>query len=93
MKIKKVFPRRKLFTSLTLVAAAITLLAVGYFASAPSGVSLKVPNVVGLTESEARVLLKDFNINIERAPDAKIETYLLSQAYNFNGLFSFLGSS
>jgi len=66
-KIKKVFPRRKLFTS-----AAITLLAVGYFASAPTGVSLKVPNVVGLTESEARVLLKDFNINIERAPDAKI---------------------
>jgi serine/threonine-protein kinase len=71
-KIKKVFPRRKLFTSLTLVAAAITLLAVGYFASAPSVVSLKLPNVVGLTEAEARVLLKDFNINIERAPDAKI---------------------
>jgi eukaryotic-like serine/threonine-protein kinase len=71
-KIKKIFPRRKLFTTLTLVAAAITLLAVGYFASAPTGVSIKVPNVVGLTESEARVLLKDFNINIERAPDAKI---------------------
>jgi serine/threonine-protein kinase len=71
-KIKKVFPRRKLFTKLTLVAAAITLLAVGYFTSAPTGVSLKVPNVVGLTEAEARVLLKDFNINIERAPDAKI---------------------
>jgi serine/threonine-protein kinase len=71
-KIKKIFPRRKLFTTLTLVAAAITLLAVGYFASAPTGVSIKVPNVVGLTEAEARVLLKDFNINIERAPDAKI---------------------
>jgi len=71
-KIKKIFPRRRLFTSLTLVAAAITLLAVGYFASAPTGVSIKVPNVVGLTEAEARVLLKDFNINIERAPDAKI---------------------
>ena len=71
-KIKKIFPRRKLFTSLTLVAAAITLLAVGYFASAPTSVSIKVPNVVGLTEVEARALLKDFNINIERAPDAKI---------------------
>ena len=71
-KIKKVFPRRKLFTSLTLVAAAITLLALGYFASAPTGVSIKVPNVVGLTEVEAKALLKDFNINIERAPDAKI---------------------
>lgn len=71
-KIKKIFPRRKLFTSLTLVAAVITLLAVGYFASAPTGVSIKVPNVVGLTETDARALLKDFNINIERAPDAKI---------------------
>lgn len=71
-KIKKVFPRRKLFTSLTVVAAGIALLAVGYFASAPTSVSIKVPNVVGLTEAEARVLLKDFNINIERAPDAKI---------------------
>ena len=71
-KIKKIFPRRKLFTSITIVTAAITLLAVGYFASAPTGVSIKVPNVVGLTEVEARVLLKDFNINIERAPDAKI---------------------
>ena len=40
-KIKKIFPRRKLFTSLTLVAAAITLLALGYFASAPTGVSYK----------------------------------------------------
>ena len=28
-KIKKIFPRRKLFTSITIVAAAITLLAVG----------------------------------------------------------------
>jgi serine/threonine-protein kinase len=71
-KIKKIFPKRKLFTSITIVAAAITLLALGYFASAPTGVSIKVPNVVGLTEAEARVLLKDFNINIERAPDAKI---------------------
>lgn len=71
-KIKKVFPRRKLFTSLTVIAAGIALLAVGYFASAPTDVSIKVPNVVGLTEAEARVLLKDFNINIERAPDAKI---------------------
>ncbi|MDA3030481.1 MAG: protein kinase, partial [Actinomycetota bacterium] len=71
-KIKKIFPRRKLFTSLTVVAAGIALLALGYFISTPSTVSIKVPNVVGLTEAEARVLLKDFNINIERAPDAKI---------------------
>ena len=71
-KIKKVFPRRKLITTISLVTAALLLVGVGYFASTPSGATIKVPNVVGLTESEARALLKNFNINIERAPDAKI---------------------
>ena len=37
-----------------------------------SSVQLSVPNVVGLTESEARTLLSDFNINIEHSPDARI---------------------
>ena len=71
-KIKKIFPRRKLITTISLVTAALLLVGVGYFASTPSGTTIKVPNVVGLTESEARALLKNFNINIERAPDAKI---------------------
>lgn len=71
-KIKKIFPRRKLFTSISLITAAIILLAVGYFASSPTATTIKVANVVGLTEAEARLLLKDFNLNIERAPDAKI---------------------
>jgi len=71
-KIKKIFPRRKLITTISLITAALLLVGVGYFASTPSGATIKVPNVVGLTESEARALLKNFNINIERAPDAKI---------------------
>ena len=71
-KIKKIFPRRKLITTISLLTAALLLVGVGYFASTPSGATIKVPNVVGLTESEARSLLKNFNINIERAPDAKI---------------------
>ena len=71
-KIKKIFPRRKLITTISLVTAALLLVGVGYFASTPSGTTIKVPNVVGLTESEARSLLKNFNVNIERAPDAKI---------------------
>ena len=71
-KIKKIFPRRKLITTISLVTAALFLVGVGYFASTPSGATIKVPNVVGLTESEARALLKNFNINIERAPDAQI---------------------
>ena len=31
-----------------------------------------MPNVVGLTESEARALLGDFNVNINNAPDPRI---------------------
>jgi serine/threonine-protein kinase len=31
-----------------------------------------VPNVVGLTEADARNLLQNFNINIEHSPDARI---------------------
>ena len=71
-KIKKIFPRRKLITTISLASAALLLFGIGYFASTPSGTTIKVPNVVGLTESEARALLKNFNVNIERAPDAKI---------------------
>ena len=71
-KIKKIFPRRKLITTISLTSAALLLFGIGYFASTPSGATIKVPNVVGLTESEARALLKNFNVNIERAPNAKI---------------------
>jgi len=71
-KIKKVIHRRKLITTVALIASLIAVVIAGYFISTPDSVTLKVPNVVGLTEDEARALLKSFNVNIERAPDAKI---------------------
>jgi serine/threonine-protein kinase len=71
-KIKKVMPRRKLFTYIALTSSLVALLIFGYFATSSNEVALKVPNVVGLTEEEARGLLKQFNVNIERAPDGKI---------------------
>ena len=71
-KIKKVIPRRKLITRSILVISLLTLIAFGYLSTAPDGATVKVPNVVGLTEDEARSLLKNFNINIETAPNAKI---------------------
>ena len=71
-KIKKVIPRRKLFTILALALSLIALISGGYLVTSPNGATVKVPNVVGLTEDEARALLKSFNVNIERAPDAKI---------------------
>jgi serine/threonine-protein kinase len=68
-KIKRIVPRRRIFS---IAAIAAVVIGLGYFALSPSDVSLKVPNVVGLTEVEARSLLKDFNVNIQRAPDAQI---------------------
>ena len=71
-KIKKVIPKQRVITLATLGVILISLLTFGYFASSPDTNLLKVPNVVGLTESEAKALLKNFNVNIERAPDGKI---------------------
>jgi serine/threonine-protein kinase len=71
-KIKKVYPRRRLLTFISITALTAALIGIGNFALSPSDIPLKVPNVVGLTESEARALLKDFNVNIQTAPDAKI---------------------
>ena len=71
-KIKKVIPKQRVITFATLGVILISLLTFGYFASSPDTNLLKVPNVVGLTESEAKALLKNFNVNIERAPDGKI---------------------
>ena len=71
-KIKKVIQRRKLITILALALTLIALISGGYLVTSPNGATVKVPNVVGLTEDEARALLKSFNVNIERAPDAKI---------------------
>ncbi|MSX27686.1 MAG: protein kinase, partial [Actinobacteria bacterium] len=63
-KIKKVMPRRKLFTYIALTSSLVALLIFGYFATSSNEIALKVPNVVGLTEEEARGLLKQFNVNI-----------------------------
>ena len=71
-KIKKIIPRSKLILTFGTVVAGVLLIAFGYFALSPTPASLKVPNVVGLTEVEARALLKNFNVNIEYAPDGKI---------------------
>jgi len=71
-KIRKVIPKRRIITLTSLAVSLIAILSFGFLATSPSEIILKVPNVVGLTEVEARALLKDFNVNIDRAPDGKI---------------------
>ena len=71
-KIKKVVPKKKVFALATLILSGIALLTFSFLATSSNEVLIKVPNVVGLTEAEAKALLRDFNVNIERAPDGKI---------------------
>jgi serine/threonine-protein kinase len=71
-KIQKVFPRRKMISTLSAIIAGVVLVGAGVFFSSESSAPLTVPNVVGLTEAEARALLGNFNVNISTAPDPRI---------------------
>lgn len=71
-KIQKIFPRRKLITTLGAIVAGVLLVGAGVFFSGENNVPLRVPNVVGLTETEARALLSNFNVNVSTAPDPRI---------------------
>ena len=71
-KIQKIFPRRKLLSAITAVVAAVVLVGAGVFFSGGNAALYPVPNVVGLTEAEARALLSDFNVNVSSAPDPRI---------------------
>ena len=56
------------FAILALVGALSFLI----FRPAPEGSLVNLPNVVGLTEAEARTQLAGFTITLQRAPDARI---------------------
>jgi serine/threonine-protein kinase len=71
-KIQKIFPRRKLISTMSAIVAGVVLVGAGVFFSSGSSTPLTVPNVVGLTEAEARALLSNFNVNISTAPDPRI---------------------
>jgi serine/threonine-protein kinase len=71
-KIQKVFPRRKLISTISAIVVGVVLVGAGVFFSSGSSTPLTVPNVVGLTEAEARALLSNFNVNISTAPDPRI---------------------
>lgn len=68
---RSVNPRRRL-----LIATSLVLLIgfAGFLAFRPSSPAeiVTLPNVVGLTESEARAQLANFTITIQRAPDPRI---------------------
>ena len=73
-KIRRIVPRRNF---LVMGGAALTFLlliglAVNSFNSTSPAPSFQIPNVVGLTQSQAEELLSGYTINIQRAPDSRI---------------------
>ena len=73
-KIRKSSPRKRLIAIGGVVVALVviagsTLLTRSH---APVAPSLQVPNVVGLTEAQARALLPNFTINIQSGPSSTI---------------------
>jgi len=63
--------RRKLFIGIGAALAIIGLVG-SLFLRGGEPRLVTVPNVVGLTEGEARELLQGFTVNIERAPNSRI---------------------
>lgn len=63
-------PRRKI--AIGAAAAALLLIAASFIFRGGEPSVITVPNVIGLTESEARALLDGFTITIQRAPDQRI---------------------
>jgi len=72
-KIKKIVPRRRF---LVLGGGALTLVllvALAFSLKSPTVTSnFQVPNVVGLTEQQARDILGDYTITVQHAPDSRI---------------------
>ena len=64
--------RRRLIT--TIATALVAILGIAFFLVRPDsgGQIVELPNVVGLTEVEARAQLDGFTITIQRAPDPRI---------------------
>jgi len=73
-KIRRIVPRRNF---LVMGGAAIAFmlligLAVNSFNSSAPKPAFQIPNVVGLTQSDAEALLSGYTINIQHAPDSRI---------------------
>ena len=73
-KIRRIVPRRNFLVMGGAAAVFLLLigLAVNSFNSSSPAPSLQIPNVVGLTQSQAEELLSVYTINIQRAPDSRI---------------------
>lgn len=70
-QLPKTKPSRRTLVIASIVAV-IALFAGSFLLRSSEPTLLTVPNVVGLTEGEARELLSEFTITVQRAPDQRI---------------------
>ena len=73
-KIRRTNPRKRLYLIGLGLAIAIAIIGtvVATRSNTPTITKIQVPNVVGLTEAQARALLPNFTINIQNAPSSTI---------------------
>jgi len=71
-KIQRIRPRKNLLIAaivgFAVVAGSVTVITL----NSSSSTQVEIPNVVGLTLDQAKSLLKNYTINIKRAPDGNI---------------------
>ena len=72
-RIKRIIPRKSAWIMATSAVTFVALL-VGAFFLVPksSGPAYQIPNVVGLTQDQAKELLAGYTINFQHAPDSRI---------------------
>ena len=73
-KIRRIKPRRNLLFigGLIVVVVAIIGLGASQIFKAQPAPTIQLPNVVGLTEAQAKALLPNFTINFQHAPDPHV---------------------
>ena len=83
---RKKLPRRRIYISLLTSLLVVGAITAGVFVAKPSAnVSTfpQIPNVVGLTQSEAQALLGDYVVTITRAHDARIPKDRVANQFPF----------
>jgi serine/threonine-protein kinase len=71
-KIRRIKPRKNIYLALAISLSVIVGTGSIFLFTSSHSTQVQIPNVVGLTLDQAKALLKNFTINIVRAPDGRI---------------------
>ncbi len=71
-KIRRIKPRKNIYLALAISLSVIVGTGSIFLFTSSHSTQVQIPNVVGLTLDQAKALLKNFTINVVRAPDGRI---------------------